>query len=138
MVSPPNAVEVKTEENGNPLVIKQDIIDPRMWRDITGNCTTSVLASCEENVFQKVLQRPGITERSLHRHMQDLLTYTELREILENLVRRGILRSQTFVARKSSMFSRPSPAPKLPSYGIDANAETHYWTLPTFYNKLAQ
>ena len=117
---------------------RKEIIDPRLWIDLNGSVTTKLLDECLQVVFQHVMKRPGILERDVRRLFETLLTFAEVKDLLDILVKRGAIRKVTMISTgsiKKTLFSKPCKFTKaIDPDVIDHTAQTSYFpTLDSFH-----
>ncbi|KAI9498215.1 hypothetical protein BDB00DRAFT_503846 [Zychaea mexicana] len=121
---------------------RTDVIDTRLWVDINGSVTKDPLNESLQVVFQRVMERPGILEREVRRLFDSLLTYAEVKDLLDMLVACGAIRKLTMVstgAKKNTLFSKPRKYTKAADPDvIDPTAQTSYFACLNFSQKLAQ
>ena len=119
---------------------RAQVIDPRVWIDVNGGVCIPILEECLHIVFQRVMERPGILEREVQRLFQDLLTYAELKDLLDILTMRGAIRKVTVLFTgplKRNLFSKPRKYTKVDPDVIDCTAQTSYFSQPGYYQQLS-
>ncbi|KAF7725782.1 hypothetical protein EC973_009399 [Apophysomyces ossiformis] len=115
---------------------RKTVVEPRIWVDVNGIVTESVLKGCLDVVIELLLQRPGITESAVCRHFNRVLTRVEVKDILSTLVQRGILRklSTKIATTPTTLFSKPKMFETTSHDAIESTITTSYWLVPGFYN----
>ena len=119
---------------------RRELIDPRLWIDLNGSVTVKLLDECLQVVFQRVMERPGILERDIRRLFDNLLSYAEVKDLLDMLVTRGAIRKVTIISTgpmKKTLFAKPRKFTKaIDPDVIDRTAQTSYFPSPDSFHKL--
>ncbi|KAG2223806.1 hypothetical protein INT45_001940 [Circinella minor] len=119
---------------------RKEAIDPRLWIDLNGSVTTKLLDECIQVVFQHVMKRPGILERDVRRLFDTLLTFAEVKDLLDILVKRGAIRKVIMVSTgsmKKTLFAKPCKFTKaIDPDVIDHTAQTSYFPTRDSFHKL--
>ncbi|KAG0172420.1 hypothetical protein DFQ30_010488 [Apophysomyces sp. BC1015] len=118
---------------------RKNVVEPRVWIDVNGIVTESVLKGCFDVVVELVMERPGIIESAICRHFTRLLSRAEIKDLLTMLVQRGVLRklSTRTTTGPTALFSKPKLFKTANHDTIDSTVITSYWTVPGFYNNTA-
>ncbi|KAI8142600.1 hypothetical protein BJV82DRAFT_615423 [Fennellomyces sp. T-0311] len=118
---------------------RAQVIDPRLWITVNGDVTEMILEECLHVIFERVMERPGITERELRRLFDSLLSYAEIKDLLDILISRKAIRKITVVSTgsvKRTLFSKSRNYTKVDPDTINRTAQTSYFAKPGYYQKL--
>ncbi|KAL1925496.1 uncharacterized protein VTP21DRAFT_379 [Calcarisporiella thermophila] len=131
--------ESPTQPNITPLLTQgreKNMSIPRMWIDIRGKVIETVLIACIEVVLDLIVRKPGIYESNIQRLLDVVLTRGELKDILDHLIQKGAVRTQT-IKKPSvvSLFSQDHFFEEHDSPLIDKDLITCYWANPDYYTK---
>ncbi|RKP08098.1 hypothetical protein THASP1DRAFT_30098 [Thamnocephalis sphaerospora] len=115
-------------ETGRNVPSADRLVPPRSWYDIRGNCNGDIFYKCRKAVVQAIMQKPGIQESDLHRQLGPALSYAELADLLEDLMKRGVV-SRRYVIRPPavSLFSAPRRFRVTDEPTLARNATPCYW-----------
>ncbi|KAI9146582.1 hypothetical protein BKA69DRAFT_1163098 [Paraphysoderma sedebokerense] len=69
----------------------------RLWYDIDGNKSTTVLRTCMTSVLSHIVTKPGIYESALYHRFSTVMSPCELREVLDELVSRNAAKRKCII-----------------------------------------
>lgn len=140
LVPKPTQVDIM-EHTREVAALRQPVILPRLWVDTSGTVTVSIREALCETVVNKVLERPGISNRELARQFSPRLAYSEVQGLVDILVSRGALRTVNIVPcrnRKASVFGGTRRFTSISEDIIAQDATHHYWISDGYYNNTRQ
>ncbi|KAI9322527.1 hypothetical protein BX666DRAFT_2109023 [Dichotomocladium elegans] len=116
---------------------RRSFILPRLWIDVNGNVSSpAIMEGCAAAVLGLVIMRPGIRERDVVRLLKESLSYIEIKDILEKLVKHGILRKTVTThtgPQKVTLFSKRRSFTAVDPIAISRNNQTSYWATSDYY-----
>ncbi|KAJ3216040.1 hypothetical protein HDU67_010000 [Dinochytrium kinnereticum] len=74
--------------------------NPRMWVGVSGNFIEAVYKQCLQLVMSCIVMKPGITERSLMKHVGVAMSVLELSDILEDLEDLGLCKRRCYIMKE--------------------------------------
>lgn len=113
---------------------------PKLWTDVNGIVTTSLLRSFCRSIVDLIVNRPGVTTSTMLKHFNFFITRKELHDILVVLIEQGVVKQRKVVVdcyEKTTVFSksrtiRCSNKP----FEISNHTQTSYWVNSDYYNYL--
>ncbi|CAO3661734.1 unnamed protein product [Rhizopus stolonifer] len=113
---------------------------PKLWTDVNGTVTTSLLRSFCRSIVDLIVNRPGVTTSTMLKHFNFFITRKELHDILVVLIEQGVVKEKKVIVNcyeKTTVFSksrtiRCSNNP----FEISNHTQTSYWVNSDYYNYL--
>jgi hypothetical protein len=78
-----------------------------MWYDVNGSMIDSVFHGCCEAILSIIHSRPGIYEANICKKLAIAMSPMEVRDVLDELVRRGCVRRRFIIKPVVTLFSAP-------------------------------